>query len=105
VAAAAAAFVLTRHGDTTDKQSPSGATATSATSAAPTKTAPAAMVATARRQPMRSGWIDRESAAGNVGSTFHRSGAGSALAVYRDVLLIDPNNGEAGRDCKGWLKS
>ena len=96
VAAAAAAFVLTRHGDTTDKQSPSGATATSATSAAPTKTAPAAMVGdgAATTDEKVDGLIEKAQQA-MLDRHFIDPAAGSALAVYRDVLLIDPNNGEA----------
>jgi periplasmic protein TonB len=94
VAAAAAVFVLTRHG-TPEKQSPVLSVG-SATSAAPTKLAPAGTAAggAAATDEKVDGLIDKAQQA-MLERHFIDPAAGSALALYRDVLLIDPDNGEA----------
>jgi TonB family protein len=95
VAAAAAVFVLTRHDGTTEKQAPV-LNARSPTSAAPAKVAPAGTAAggAAATDEKVDGLIEKAQQA-MLERHFIDPAAGSALVLYRDVLLIDPDNGEA----------
>ena len=97
IVASAAVFVATRYGGgTVDKQSPGGVAAERATSAASSQTTPPAKAAdsAAATDEKLDGLIEQAQQA-MLDRHFIDPAAGSALALYRDVLLVDPNNGEA----------
>jgi TonB family protein len=90
VIAAGLAFILTRQGSTDIKPAPAAASAPSkgaAVPAAPVKsTAEAAEKVDALMEKAQQAMLDRH---------FIDPAAGSALSLYREVLIINPDNGEA----------
>ncbi|HXI49175.1 MAG TPA: hypothetical protein VNH39_11360, partial [Steroidobacteraceae bacterium] len=90
VIAAGLAFILTRHGPTDVKPAPAPASA--ANKSAP---APAAAVKSPAESDEKVDALIEKAQQAMLDRHFIDPAAGSALSLYREVLIINPDNGEA----------